>query len=180
MLKNEADVLDRLIKAGVEVPRIYSKFTLNKDHYLALEHIEGQTLEGVLVKRQRRLSIDMVLQLCSEVCTLLGKVHQSGWIWRDCKPSNLILTSCGKIRPLDFEGAMKIDQPEWLVWQTKAYLPPLSSFDINGKLSADDMFAAGVICYFLLTGRIPETSNPKPSSALRRRVPIKLQLLVKT
>jgi hypothetical protein len=178
LVKKEIEVLEKLAAAGVEVPRIYSKFVLNKDFYLVLENVEGETLENFLEKRRRRLSVSEVLNLCSEVCGLLMKIHDAGWVWRDCKPSNLILTNERKLRPLDFEGAAKIDEPDWLVWQTPAFLPPLSKFDITGKLAKDDVYSVGVICYFLLTGQMPEEPAPKAISVLRRGIPRKLQQLV--
>ena len=176
LLKNESEALGQLAAAGVEVPQIYSKFLLNKDHYLVLEHIEGESLENFLARRYRRLPIARVINLCIKVGRLLGKIHKAGWTWRDCKPANLILTNSGDIRPLDFEGAARIDRPDWLVWQTKAFLPPLKQFDLNARPGSDDVYSLGVICYFLLTGSMPDEG---PSiSALRRRVPRKLEQLV--
>jgi hypothetical protein len=176
LLKNEGKVLGKLAAAGVEVPKIYSKFLLNKDRYLVLEHIEGESLENFLARRQRRLSIARVVDLCIKVGTLLGKIHRAGWIWRDCKPANLILTNRGDIRPLDFEGAARIDRPDWLVWQTKAFVPPLKKFDLNAKQGSDDVYSLGVICYFLLTARMP--ADHSSIRAIRKRVPQKLEQLV--
>jgi hypothetical protein len=176
LLKNEAEVLGKLAAAGVEVPRIYSKFLLNRDHYLVLEHIDGDTLENRLAKRHRRLPIAKVVDLCIKIGTLLGKIHKAGWIWRDCKPANLIITNGGDIRPLDFEGAAPIDRPDWLVWQTKAFLPPLEKFDLNARQGSDDVYSLGVICYFLLTGTMPDGLTS--ISVLRERVPRTLEELV--
>lgn len=176
LLKNEGKVLDKLAAAGVEVPRVYSKFVLNKDHYLVIEHIAGESLEDFLARRRRLLPLDKVIDLCIKVGVLLGKIHKAGWIWRDCKPANLILTNRGDIRPLDFEGAARIDQPDWLVWQTKAFVPPLKNFNFNARHGSDDVYSLGVICYFLLTGRLPD--GPTSMPAIRKHVPGKLEQLV--
>ena len=176
LLKKEGEVLQKLAAAGVEVPRIYSRFLLNGDHYLVLEHIDGENLEKFLAKRHRRLSIEQVVDLCLKVGMLLGKIHNAGFTWRDCKPSNLILTNKGDIRPLDFEGAVPIDRPSWLVWQTEAFLPPRNKFDPTARAGSDDVYSLGVICYFLLTGRLPD--GVTPIRAVRKAVPERIEQLV--
>jgi len=71
-----------------------------------------------------------------------------------------------------------VDEPDWLVWQTPSFLPPVSKYDVTGKLAKDDVYSVGVICYFLLTGHMPDTPTPQPVTALRKNVPLKLQRLV--
>ena len=177
LVKNEATVLSALRTAGVEVPEIYSKFRLQDDHFLVLEFIEGETLESFLLKRQRRLSLTKTVKLLIQACVLLESIHEAGWVWRDCKPSNLILTSSGTLRPLDFEGASALNELHPVLWQTRAFMSPLGISDKQSSPIYDDIYSLGVLAFFLVAGRMPE-SKPKSICSLRRNIPEKLRELI--
>jgi serine/threonine protein kinase len=177
MLKREAEILARLTRAGIEVPRVYAKFKIDPHYYLVMEQIEGETLQTFLEKRQRRLPIRRVLHFAKEISSLLARIHRAGWLWLDCKPANLVLTPNGKLRPLDFEGACSLKRSVSLDWQTPAFKSPPSICSDNFLSTAEDLYALGVTCYFLLTGRLPEHSNK--SMFRRRHVPKELRQLMK-
>ena len=176
MLKNESQILRTLAQSGIEVPRTYAKFKLQNHYYLAMEHIPGESLQLLLEKRQRRLPIQQVLNFARQICSLLTRIHRAGWLWLDCKPANLILTPNGKLRPLDFEGACSLQRPTSLDWQTPAFMSQRGS---STQDASEDMYAFGVTCYFLLTGRLPERSTTSRLAMLRRRVPEQLQNLIR-
>jgi hypothetical protein len=178
MLKHESEVLESLARTGIEVPMIYDRFKIDPNFYLVLEQVVGVTLQTFLEKRQRRLSIRRVLDFTNQISSLLARIHRAGWLWLDCKPANLILTPNGKLRPLDFEGACSIKEPVSSDWQTPAFKSPGSSKNAGSLSTADDMYALGVTCYFLLTGRLPEGSNRKSMSG--RHVPKQLRSFIET
>lgn len=178
-VKNETRISERLARAGIEVPLTYAKFKIQKNYYVVMEHIEGETLQAFLEKQQRRLRIRQVLDFAKQIASLLARIHHAGWLWLDCKPANLMLTPNGKLRPLDFEGACPLRQPVSLDWQTPAFVPPRSCGNDDGPLApAKDVYALGVTCYFLLTGRLPDVSEKVRLSTLRRSVPKQLQNVV--
>jgi len=146
---------------------------------VVMEHIEGETLQAFLEKRQKRLSIRQVLDFVKQIASLLSRIHRAGWLWLDCKPANLMLTPNGKLRPLDFEGACPLRRPVSLEWQTPAFVPSRSCDKEDEPLApAKDIYALGVTCFFLLTGRLPDVSGKTRVSTLRRNVPKQLQNVV--
>jgi serine/threonine protein kinase len=176
MLKRERQALESLARAGIEVPVVYASFKIEPHYYLVMEQVEGETLQMFLEKRQRRLSIRRVLEFAREISSLLARIHRAGWLWLDCKPANLILTRNGKLRPLDFEGACSLKRSISSDWQTPAFKSPEGISGEKCLSPSEDMYALGVTCYFLLTGRLPEISNRK--SMFRRDVPKQLRSVI--
>jgi serine/threonine protein kinase len=172
-IKRERQALESLARAGIQVPTVYAAFKIEPHYYLVMEQVEGETLQTFLEKRQRRLSISRVLEFAGQISSLLDHIHRAGWLWLDCKPANLILTTNGKLRPLDFEGACSLKRSVSSDWQTPAFKSP---GNISDASPSEDMYALGVTCYFLLTGRLPEKSNCK--SMFGRDVPTQLRSII--
>ena len=83
-----------------------------------------------------------------------------------------MVTSEGRLRPLDFEGACPIGQPDPVLWSTPAFTPPNECAESISRSSlSDDLYSLGTVIYFLLTGKLSETAEPVPIEKLRRNVP---------
>jgi hypothetical protein len=170
-VRHERRVLSALAAAGVAVPRVYSSFEAEKNYYLAVEFITGESLEEWLTKRRRRLPLALCLRLGIEIASLLSQIHGAGWVWRDCKPANLILTRDGKLRPIDFEGACPVKRPDPMLWGTPSYAPPESGHKFEGQSRLpEDLYALGTTVYLLLAGCLPDASPSLPLERLRRNV----------
>ncbi|HEV7860416.1 MAG TPA: protein kinase [Pyrinomonadaceae bacterium] len=171
-VKHEGRVLKALHSAGLGVPRLYSSFKGDQNYYLALEYIEGETLDKWLGKRKRRLAISRALHYGIEISNVVARIHLAGWVWRDCKLTNLMVTKQGEMRPLDFEGACPVDRPDPMPWGSPSYVPPEWCDQFRGQSRVpEDLYALGVIMYLLLTGCLPEASPLLPIEKLRRDVP---------
>jgi class IV lanthipeptide synthase len=147
-IQNEQLVLESLRLNNANVPHVYDTFEEENNAYLVLEFIEGQTLHEWLTKRKRRLSIRQCLQIGEQVSSILARVHSAGWLWRDCKTSNFMMTKTGELRPIDFEGACPASDPDEEPWGTYGFTPPSTS-RVN-----DDLYALGAMLYFLFSGRL--------------------------
>lgn len=178
-VEHEKRVLRALSRLGIEVPRVYTSFKLEGNFYLVTEFIEGDNLQQLLNRRERRLSVARALQYGLQVSALLSQIHAGGWVWGDCKPSNLILTTEGAFRPLDFESAHRAGKRRAMNWCTPAFVPSGKSQKPR-RLSgtSDDLYALGVTIYYLLYGRFPATSAPLPLEKLRRNVPLAARRIV--
>lgn len=166
-VKREARVLSLLHKRGIDVPRVYSSFEISGDYYLVLEFIDGETLQAFLHNQRRLLSMTKALKLSIQLANLIAQLHRVGWVWRDCKPANLVLTEAGKLRSLDFEGAHQVDEPKPLTWTTPGFSRTKNDVHISGV--DDDLYALGAIIYLLITGRLPEGDTPITNMTRRRR-----------
>lgn len=178
-VEQEKRVLCQLNELGVRVPDVYDSFYLNRNFYLVTEFIAGESLQSLLDRQQRRLSISRALRYGYEITLLLDSIHSVGWVWRDCKPANLMRTRRGDWRPLDFEGACPINQPKDFLWRTPAYTPPQSANSESTASPKDDFYALGVILYQMLTGILPNVEMIEPISKLRCGVPHAVNELIK-
>ncbi len=84
------------------------------DLYVAMEFLDGQTLEGLLEK-QRSLPPERVDRIMGQVCGSLQEAHEKGVVHRDLKPANIFLTKrAGEedfVKVLDF-GIAKSDEKQ--------------------------------------------------------------------
>ncbi|WP_434182246.1 protein kinase domain-containing protein [Bacillus thuringiensis] len=169
-IQHETNVLRNLSSKGVEVPKVYDSFQVNKNYYLTMEFIDGQNLQSIILNK--KISIKQALLYGLQTAKLLDKIHKAGWVWRDCKPMNLILNNDGTLRPIDFEGACSINQLEEMPWGTNGYIPPdwMDMSFARSRLS-EDLYALGAILHQLLSGKVPSTIPLSPIGRLRKHVP---------
>ncbi|MBK7705066.1 MAG: hypothetical protein IPJ30_04620 [Acidobacteria bacterium] len=155
------------------VPQVLDSFEINDNLYLVLEHVQGTNLEKSLLSRRRRLSVRSILLIAKEVCELLRSLHSAGWIWGDCKPANLLRSRSGKLRPLDFEGAYRVGEPDPYRWRTRGF----SDGPVPVGGIGNDMFSLGATLYFLITGRTYDAQNRVAIERRRQNVPKSLVAL---
>ena len=135
--------------------------------YLAMELLEGQTLDHHLAKGP--LPAPTVLDVAIGVTSALEATHAIGVIHRDLKPANLFLTTGGQVKVLDF-GLAKVPAPEavsedaptvvmhvtsrGMMIGTLAYMSieQVRCEPLDGR---SDLYSLGVVLYELATGRLP-------------------------
>jgi class IV lanthipeptide synthase len=178
--RNEELVLARLAACGVPVPEVHSSFEIDGNYYLVMEYLTGTTLHELLLSRHRRLSIQQVLDFGVQLGEFISRMHLAGWTWRDCKPKNIIVTTAGRLIPIDFEGAAPISHPDPLRWGTPGFIVPKSRGHQVQNGVADDLFALGSILFLLLTGRLYDSADPLTIKKLRKNVPSNLCQLVES
>ena len=178
-VRHEEHVLTRLRASGLRAPGVYGSFELEGNYYLVTEFIEGESLQESLNRRQRRLSIRRALRYGSEIAALLAGIHSAGWVWRDCKPSNFIITRQGDLRPIDFEGACPVEHPDPLPWGTPAFAPPADQNGHEARSSIyDDLYSLGAVIYLLLTGKLPDHATWLPPQKMRRGIPTEAREII--
>lgn len=179
MVKHEAKVLQAMQATKINSPRHYSTFEVDGNYYLAAEFIEGKSLEQLMQPRKRRFSIKQVLKYSRQIAELLREIHSAGWIWRDCKPANLIVAKNGSLRPLDFEGACRINQLNSHGWKTVEFSAPASrNRSSNLAIEAEDIYSFGTVIYYLLTGKIYQPDSPLSVRSARCHIPQKVQEVI--
>ncbi|MEE8568243.1 MAG: protein kinase, partial [Anaerolineales bacterium] len=109
--EREADLLATLSHPAI--PRIYDYFIGNKNLYLVMEFIDGKDLEAVLQESDDFLSEEQVVSWAVELCDVLSFLHDhkpEPLVFRDMKPSNVMIDQHGHIRLIDF-GIARVFQP---------------------------------------------------------------------
>ena len=177
-VRHEERVISSLLAAGVDAPRIYSSFRLGGNYYLVTEFIEGESLHSLLARRERRMPVRLALRYGLRLSEIFRRLHAAGWVWRDCKPANILVTPDGRLRPIDFEGACPTRRPDPLYWGTPGFTPPEWREFSPRACTSGDMYALGSVLYLLLTGRVPEAADPAPVESLRGGVPAAVRALV--
>jgi serine/threonine protein kinase/Tol biopolymer transport system component len=135
----------------------------NGMNFLVMEYVEGETIAQRLTRGALR--VDQALRYASEIADALDRAHRQGFVHRDLKPGNIMLTRSGA-KLLDF-GIAKFrsgqhpgsgDPPmdtltgPGAIVGTVQYMAPEQ---LQGKEvdSRTDIFAFGAVLYELLTGR---------------------------
>ncbi|MBS1810322.1 MAG: protein kinase [Acidobacteria bacterium] len=130
--------------------------------YFVMEYVEGKPLNRFC--DERKLTIAERLRLVQQVCAAVSYAHQKQIIHRDLKPGNILVTSDGTAKLLDF-GIAKLLDPEWgadTIDQTatavRLMTPEYASPEqVRGLpvTPSSDVYSLGVLMYELLTGRRP-------------------------
>ncbi len=135
--------------------------------YLVMEYIEGTPIDEFCIAHQ--LSIPERLDLFRTVCSAVQYAHQNLIIHRDIKPGNILITSDGIPKLLDF-GVAKVLSPDLsqesgatspgMLMMTPEYASPEQAL---GKpvATTTDVYSLGVVLYELLTGQQPHALKEK-------------------
>lgn len=124
--------------------------------YLVMDYLEGVSLRHT-IGRDQGLEPDAVLALADHLLDVLAYIHEQGVLWRDAKPSNVLLTPQGRLVIIDF-GIAQAMRDELTRTQsvigTPRYMAPEQ---IRGERldTRTDIYAVGTILYELLTGHAP-------------------------
>lgn len=178
-VQKEAQVLSELFRKGVEVPEVYFSFQSDGCSYVVVEFIEGVNLQEWLRPRKRRLSVRTGLRISLQIAQIMMKIHRAGWVWRDCKPRNIMVTNIDTLRAIDFEGACRVSQPDPFAFGTQFYLAPESTDPFRGQSRVpEDLYALGTVFYLLFAGCTPGEADSAPIEHMRRNLPIELVKVV--
>jgi len=160
--RREARALSRLSH-----PNILEIFDAGSDdgiRYVVTELLEGRTLRDHL--EHGRLPIRRAVAIADAISRGLGAAHAQGVVHRDVKPENVLLTSDGRVKVLDF-GIASLHEPEsaainvteaqtvtnaGALLGTIGYMAPEQ---VRGETAdaRSDVFAVGCVLYEMLTGR---------------------------
>ncbi|HEY4593012.1 MAG TPA: serine/threonine-protein kinase, partial [Thermoanaerobaculia bacterium] len=162
--EKRAQRVEQLVREAVTVARfshanvvaVYDVAESPEGAYIAMELVEGISLERLLLQRGR-LRPEEVIPLGAAVARGLAAAHARDIVHRDVKPANVLLGRDGSIKVTDFGIADLIaaaSRADGLVFGTPGYLPP-EALRGSGHDRAGDLFALGVLLYECLAGVKP-------------------------
>lgn len=178
------------------VVAVYDQGEANGLIYLAMEYVPGRTLRDVL-RQYGPLSPEQALVFLDPVLEALAAAHAAGFVHRDVKPENVLISDDGRVKVADFGLARALTTDSQSVTQgmiigTVAYLSPeqVERGEADGR---SDVYAAGILLFEMITGQVPHagesplsvayqhvnTDVPAPSS-VRAGIPADVDALVVT
>ena len=140
------------------VATVYELGEVEETCYIAMEFVEGRTLREILL-RPEPLPLDEVLSMAIQMAEGLAAAHEGRIVHHDLKPRNVMLTSSGRIKILDFGIARSFDRDtlvagKRMVLGTPGYMSPEQ---IAGEPAdaRSDVFSFGVVLYEMVAGEPP-------------------------
>ena len=182
--------------AGLNHPNIVGVYDTGDQgdvHFIVMEYIEGRTLRDV-VRNEGPLMPERAAEIVQAVARALSSAHQAGLVHRDIKPGNVMLTSDGEVKVMDF-GIARTSTGDTLtqtaaVLGTASYLSPEQAQGLTVD-ARSDIYSLGCVLYEMLTGRAPFSGDspvaiaykhvkedPVPPSRLNPDVPESLDAVV--
>ena len=160
--------------------------------FLAMGYVEGVEVRARI--KERPLPLDAALDIGIQAAEGLRAAHERGIVHRDIKSSNLMVTSAGQVKIMDFglaqlTGGTRLTKTDTLLG-TPAYMSPEQA----QRMATDrrsDIWSLGVVLYEMLTGRLPFEGDHEaavaysiihqgyePITAVRAGVPMELDRIV--
>jgi serine/threonine protein kinase/Tol biopolymer transport system component len=189
------------------VAHIYEIGEVEGTHFIAMEYIEGESLDKKIAGRPLRLSEQ--LDFAIQIADALDEAHGRGIIHRDIKSSNIMINSRRRVKVLDFglaklsaptgvtdrtsnsELATRVRTTPGIVMGTVNYMSPEQAMgrEVDHR---SDIFSLGVVLYEMATGRLPFAgdtvtdtidriahSQPEAIARLNYDVPPELEVIIK-
>jgi serine/threonine protein kinase len=142
--------------------------------FYSMEYVDGENLHD-RVKRDGRLSWEIVLKYAIDVCSALKHAHDIGVIHRDIKPSNLLIDTHDTIKMTDF-GIAKLyggsdETVMGSVLGTADFMPPEQA-EGTRVTARSDLYSLGAVMYACLCGRSPHYAKSTPETLYNVRYKI--------
>lgn len=159
--QREANILASLSHPAI--PKIFDFFDINDRAYLVMEYINGRDLE-VILTQTKDLPTEKVVDWAVELCDVLDYLHNQKpdpIVFRDMKPSNVMIDSLGKVRLIDF-GIAKVfvqgTKQKHTMIGTEGYSAPEQYRGDASPLS--DLYSLGATLHHILTRKDPRLEPP--------------------
>ncbi len=192
--------------AQLDHPNICAVYEVKEEanlNFIVMQYVAGGTLDDRI--KSQALQLSEALDICIQVVEALAEAHSSGIIHRDIKPGNIMITSRGQVKVLDFGLAKVVGwaRGEQVDGKRQSLLsrpgerpgtpPYMSPEQAKGDTvdARSDLFAVGVILYECVAGSRPFSGktereilsqvihfSPPPPSKLNLNVPLELDRIV--
>jgi len=138
-------------------------------HFIVMEYLEGEEL-STLISEDKPIQEKRIVNIMSQVLSVLHEAHKNKIIHRDLKPENIMLIKRAEqddyVKVLDF-GIAKLQERDpnmpaltmqGIVCGTPEYMSPEQAMGKELDFRTD-IYAAGCILYELLVGNVPFNAN---------------------
>jgi len=149
------------------IAHIYEIGDADGVRFIAMEYVEGKSLDRKI--NRCPMKVAEILQIATQAADALNEAHSKGIVHRDIKSSNIVLTSRGQAKVLDFglakillkdasttdtDAATQVKTSPGVVIGTVPYMSPEQALgqEVDHR---SDIFSLGVVLYEMATGRLP-------------------------
>jgi eukaryotic-like serine/threonine-protein kinase len=151
---------------------VHDVFEQDGRQAVVMQLVEGKSLRQVL-DTQKRLSPELTCHIGTCVAAALDHAHTAGFVHRDVKPGNIMMTSDGRVLLTDFGIAKGLQSAEAdltsdnIMMGTAKYLSPeqVRGKKLDGRA---DLYSLGLVLYECLAGRVPFLGETDADTALAR------------
>jgi len=142
-----------------KLPRIVDVIEHEDSFIIVMDYIEGRSMDKILEEKGAQSETNVV-KWAMQLCEVLGYLHSrpTPIIYRDMKPSNIMLQPNGDVTIIDFGTAKKYEVAvgETTGLGTAGYAAPEQYGGLGRTDVRTDIFALGMTMYALLTGIDPQ------------------------
>lgn len=137
------------------IVNIYDVGSENGLHYIVMEYVEGITLK-TYIEKKGQLSFKEAVSIAIQVGRGIEAAHNNQIIHRDIKPQNIMISTEGKVKVMDF-GIARAASSNTIssdVMGSVHYSSPEQARNgfVDGK---SDIYSLGIVMYEMVTGRVP-------------------------
>jgi serine/threonine protein kinase len=168
--KREAKAMAKLKHAGI-IPVHDAGETADGLLYFVMDFVDGTDVQKLLAARGK-LPPEEALPITTSVLEALAYAHQRGIIHRDIKPANIMIDEEGRVLVADF-GLARSTAPDSTMLTvsnvsmgTPDFMAPEAHLGMDHVDHRADLYAAGVMLYQMLTGKLPRGRFDPPSRAV--------------
>jgi len=155
IFRREAEFMAKFDHQGI--PKMYGVFSQNCKEYLTMDYIEGKTLEEIINSSKKPVEKNKAITWTIQIAEIIDYLHnsfQKPLVYRDLKPSNIIIKPDGKPVLVDF-GIARYYNPDktsdTFNYGTPGYAAPEQYKGKGQSTPQSDIFGLGVILFQLLT-----------------------------
>ena len=166
--RNESKAIHALNHPNIV--KIYDVVLQTKNPYLVMEYVDGITLKDY-IERKKTLSPKTAANIAGLVLTALSHAHENGIVHRDVKPQNIMVTTDGHVKVMDFGIArFAMNQSRTVDGNAIGTVHYISPEQAQGGVvdQRTDIYSVGVILFEMLTGELPFNAESPISVAIQQ------------
>ena len=147
----------RIFDAGEETVRDATGAELQIP-FIIMEFVDGRVLTDLIAEGP--LEPAEAVRITADVLTALEYSHRAGLVHRDIKPGNVMITTGGQVKVMDFGIARAVAESSATIAQTSTIMGTAAYFSpeqARGEAvdARSDLYSAGIVLFEMLTGRTP-------------------------
>lgn len=153
------------------VVKVYESHWDEDIQYIVMEHIEGHIFKDYIARRSR-LTTDEAVDFTKQLTLGIEAIHKEGIIHRDIKASNIMVTSHGQLKIIDFGIAItkesdRLTRTDNVIGSVHYIAPEI--LDQHPLSPQSDIYALGILMFEMLTGDVPFKESDAVKTALKHK-----------